>query len=68
MKTDSGARDKMDPDDEPNSDRPLLAKGYITVTQLGISYEPLDIQTVDLSWIESAAIDPKAGQASPIAP
>ena len=59
---------QMDPDDEPNSDRPLLAKGYITVTQLGISYEPLDIQTVDLSWIESAAIDPKAGQASPIAP
>ena len=59
---------QMDPDDEPNADRPLLAKGYITVTQLGISYEPLDIQTVDLSWIESAAIDPKAGQASPIAP
>lgn len=59
---------ETDPGDEPDSDRPLLGEGYITITQLGISYESAALPSTDLSWIESITIEPKAVDAASVAP
>lgn len=59
---------QTDPKDQPDADRPMLAEGYVTITQLGIRYEPAASHTADLSWVESFTIEPKAVQTSPIAP
>ena len=59
---------ETNPTDKPGSDRPLLAEGFITITQLGISYEPVPINSADLTWIESRTLDTQVGQSSSVDP